>query len=142
MHSFEYGERPVPLPILERLASALNSTLREFYDQRGPVGLWAGRQRTMQDFSKLPQELQSFVSKPVNRPYLELAQRLSEMSVDKLRGVAEGLLEITLNHQYVRHLARSGYSCYNTGDDHRTRQVVRPTTYTLRSPADSQLNSL
>jgi len=37
-----------------------------------------------------------FISKPVNRPYLQLAQRLSEMSVEKLRMVAEGLLEITL----------------------------------------------
>jgi hypothetical protein len=44
----------------------------------------------------MPVDLQTFVSKPINRPYLELAQRLSEMSVDKLRSVAEGLLEITL----------------------------------------------
>ena len=40
--------------------------------------------------------MQQFVSKPVNQPYLELAQRLSEMSVERLRSVAEGLLEITL----------------------------------------------
>jgi hypothetical protein len=44
----------------------------------------------------MPSELQSFVVKPINQPYLELAQRLSEMSVEKLRAVAEGLLEITL----------------------------------------------
>ena len=43
----------------------------------------------------LPLEMQVFVSKPINRPYLELAMRLNDMSVDKLRGVAEGLLEIT-----------------------------------------------
>jgi len=40
--------------------------------------------------------LLAFVLKPINLPYLELAKRLSEMSVDKLRDVAEGLLEITL----------------------------------------------
>ena len=50
----------------------------------------------MQDFKEMPPELQAFVAKPINLPYLELAQRLSEMSVDKLRAVAEGLLEITL----------------------------------------------
>jgi len=43
----------------------------------------------------MPVEMQVFVSKPINRPYLELAIRLSEMSVDRLRSVAEGLLEIT-----------------------------------------------
>ena len=50
----------------------------------------------MEDFTDLPLEMQAFISKPINMPYLELAQRLSEMSVDRLRGVAEGLLEITL----------------------------------------------
>jgi hypothetical protein len=32
---------------------------------------------------------------PVNRPYLELAMKLSSMSRDKLRAVAEDLLDIT-----------------------------------------------
>jgi hypothetical protein len=32
---------------------------------------------------------------PVNRPYLELAMKLSSMSRDKLRSVAEDLLDIT-----------------------------------------------
>jgi hypothetical protein len=50
----------------------------------------------MQNFAELSPELQDFLSKPINRPYLELAQRLSEMDVEKLRAVAEGLLEITL----------------------------------------------
>jgi hypothetical protein len=44
----------------------------------------------------LPVELQDFVSKPINRPYLEIAHRLSEMPADQLRAVAEGLLAITL----------------------------------------------
>jgi len=41
-------------------------------------------------------DLQEFILKPVNQPYLELAQKLSQMSVDKMRDVAEGLLDITL----------------------------------------------
>jgi hypothetical protein len=44
----------------------------------------------------LPPELQAFVSQAVNRPYLELAVKLSSMSSEKLRSVAEGLLDITL----------------------------------------------
>jgi len=96
MEAYEYGELPVPIPVLEQLAGLLNRDLREFQDRKGPVGVWFIQQRALHEFKDLPPELQEFVSRPINRPYLELAQRLSEMSVDKLRGVAEGLLEITL----------------------------------------------
>jgi len=96
LEAYEYGELPVPVPVLENLVGILNRDLREFQDRKGPVGVWFIQQRALQDFKELPPELQEFVSRPINRPYLELAQRLSEMSVDKLRGVAEGLLEITL----------------------------------------------
>jgi hypothetical protein len=50
----------------------------------------------VEKFLELPDDLQAFLTQPVNRPYLELAVRLSEMSRDKLRSVAEGLLDITL----------------------------------------------
>jgi hypothetical protein len=53
-------------------------------------------QGLVEKFLELPDELQVFLTQPVNRPYLELAVRLSEMSRDKLRSVAEGLLDITL----------------------------------------------
>ncbi len=96
LKSYELGERPIPLPELEALVNELGHSIQEFFDTKGPAGIWGKEQRTIQQFLELPPELQSFVSKPINRPYLELAQRLSEMSVDKLRGVAEGLLEITL----------------------------------------------
>lgn len=96
LEAYEYGELPVPVPVLEQLAGVLNRDLREFHDRKGPVGVWFIQKRALQDFKELSPELQEFVSRPINRPYLELAQRLSEMSVDKLRGVAEGLLEITL----------------------------------------------
>lgn len=44
----------------------------------------------------LPQELLEFVSKPVNLPYVELAQKMSQMDAKKLRQIAESILEITL----------------------------------------------
>jgi transcriptional regulator with XRE-family HTH domain len=96
LEKYEYGEAAIPVPVLERLAGILNRPLREFQDRHGPVGGWVNQQHAVKGFLEMPSELQAFVSKPINRPYLELAQRLSEMSVDKLRGVAEGLLEITL----------------------------------------------
>lgn len=96
LESYELGERPVPLPELEALASTLDRPLAYFLDDRGPIGDWRRRQRLMQQIANLPPDLQDFIGKPINRPYLEIAQRLGEMSVDKLRAVAEGLLEITL----------------------------------------------
>jgi transcriptional regulator with XRE-family HTH domain len=93
--AYEMGE-PIPLPDLESLAQVLNVSVKEFQDTSGPVGGWFVQQRVVQSFEQLPLELQDFVAKPVNRPYLELAQRLSEMDAEKLRGVAESLLEITL----------------------------------------------
>jgi transcriptional regulator with XRE-family HTH domain len=96
MNSYELGEQSIPLPELEVLANNLNRTIRDFQDSRGPIGKWIKQQRVMQHFDDLPPDLQDFISKPINRPYLEIAQRLSGMSVEKLRAVAEGLLEITL----------------------------------------------
>lgn len=95
LEAFELGVAAVPLPELEMLSGALHRSIREFHDQVGPVGLWNQQQRAIQDFLTMPLEMQVFISKPVNRPYLDLAIRLSDMSVDKLRAVAEGLLEIT-----------------------------------------------
>ena len=94
--AYELGERPIPLPELESLLNALGSRIETFFDQSGPVGKWMIDQKSVQQFLELPKELQTFVCQPVNRPYLELALKLSSMSTDKLRSVAEGLLDITL----------------------------------------------
>jgi len=96
IHAYELGERPIPLPELELLASALGSRIENFFDQNGPIGQWMKEQKAVRQFLDLPKELQDFVCLPVNRPYLELAMKLSAMSTEKLRTVAEGLLEITL----------------------------------------------
>ncbi len=94
--AYELGERPIPLPELEALLTALGGRVDTFFDQSGPIGQWMNNQNAMRQFLDLPKELQSFVCQPVNRPYLELAMKLSSMSTEKLRSVAEGLLDITL----------------------------------------------
>jgi transcriptional regulator with XRE-family HTH domain len=92
----ELGQSPIPLPHLEALANILQRPLRDFQDSRGAIGIWVSQQRAIQHFAGLSPELQEFIIKPINRPYLELALRLSEMSVEKLRAIGEGILEITL----------------------------------------------
>lgn len=96
LKAYELGERAIPLPELEALISALASRIENFFDQSGPIGAWIGDEKSMRQFLQLPKDLQAFVCQPVNRPYLELARKLSDMSNEQLRSVAEGLLDITL----------------------------------------------
>lgn len=96
LEAYELGQAAIPLPVLEYLGNTYNHPINDFQARQGPVGARVSQQRTLDDFLELSPDLQAFVSKPINRPYLELAQRLSEMSVDKLRSVGEGILEITL----------------------------------------------
>ncbi len=95
LKAYENGEQPIPVPQLEVLARALDMRVEEFFDQSGPIGKWRSDQLAMKEFLQLPAELQQFICKPVNRPYIDLAMRLSELQVEKLRSIAEGLLEIT-----------------------------------------------
>lgn len=93
--AYELGERAIPLPELELLVSTLGGRIESFFDQSGPIGQWMISEETVKDFLEMPAELRQFVATPVNRPYLELAMKLSNMSRDKLRSVAEDLLDIT-----------------------------------------------
>ena len=96
LKAYELGERPIPLPELEGLITLLGGQIESLFDQTSPIGLWMNQKKAIQDFLLLSPELQIFVSKPINRPYLELAKKLSDMSTEKLRSVAEDLLDITL----------------------------------------------
>lgn len=93
--AYELGESPIPLPELEVLVATLGGRIESFFDRSGPIGQWMLSEETVQQFMELPLELRQFVAAPVNRPYLELAMKLSSMSRDKLRAVAEDLLDIT-----------------------------------------------
>jgi len=96
LNAFELGEFPIPVPVLESLITLLDGRIESLFDNSGPVGQWIGEKKIVQEFLRLPPELQSFVCKPVNQPYLELALSLSGLSTEKLRSVAESLLDITL----------------------------------------------
>jgi transcriptional regulator with XRE-family HTH domain len=96
LSAYEQADRPIPLPHLEVLADALNRTVEDYVDHQGPVGDWDAAQRALEVLMDLPPDLREFISKPESKPYLRLAKHLSELSSEKLRTVAEGLLDITL----------------------------------------------
>jgi transcriptional regulator with XRE-family HTH domain len=93
--AYELGEHPIPLPELEILVRKLGGRVESFFDRTGPIGQWMLSEEAIQHFLEMPAELREFVSMPVNRPYIELAMKLSSMSRDKLRSVAEDILDIT-----------------------------------------------
>ena len=96
MKRFESGDSPVPLPELELLSNILDMTVSDFFEKETEIGKWITSQESITKFVDLPVELQAFVTKPVNLPYLEIAQKLSQFSADELRALAENILEITI----------------------------------------------
>ncbi len=96
LEAYELGEMAIPLPQLDALVMRLSLSIRDFRDQKGPLAESFRRNQTAKGFDELSSDLQAFIGKPVNRPYVELAQHLSEMQTEKLRTIAEALLEITL----------------------------------------------
>jgi transcriptional regulator with XRE-family HTH domain len=92
---YELGKKPVPMSDLEIISSILNQNLDTYLDHVDEQIKEKSMQIKMSQFLDLPQALQEFVTKPVNKPYIELAYKLAGLPVERLRSVAEGLLEIT-----------------------------------------------
>jgi len=98
LNAYEKAEKPIPYPVLEAMSKSLGLDLRSLYSSHGPLKkkvVPTGQEEPQKVLQDLPSELYDFINKPINRPYIELAHKLSEMSVDRLRTVAESLLEIT-----------------------------------------------
>lgn len=91
---FENGETPVPVPELETLARSLGYRVEDFADTSGPVGEWMTKQEAGAQLEQLPKSLKEFIANPKNRPYLDLAQHLSSIPLDKLRALADGLNDL------------------------------------------------
>lgn len=95
LHRYEAGDDPIPFPVLEILIKELAISLDQVLEHSSGPESWRTQKNWTNAFLGLSTDLQEFISKPINRPYLELAKRLSELSSEKLRAVAESLLEIT-----------------------------------------------
>ena len=93
---YERGDRPIPLPELERLVNILGQSLDDYIDREGPVGEWASNMQAFANLLQLPSDLREFLSTPENQSYLRAAKHISELSVEKLRALAESLLDLTL----------------------------------------------
>ncbi len=97
IEAYESGSVEIPLSHLELLAPVLNVSLDYFVDQGIPApqnGDHVGLEQLAR-FSELPKETREFLANPANSLYINIAMRLSDLSAETLRSLAEGLLEVT-----------------------------------------------
>jgi transcriptional regulator with XRE-family HTH domain len=93
---YEFGKRPIPVVELQHIAESLRLPLMYFLDEGvGRVGQREQLQNQFERFAELPDDVREFVSKYTNLPYLRVAVRISDMDADRIRKIAEGLLDIT-----------------------------------------------
>ncbi len=92
---YEYGRRPIPVADLEVICRGMGVPLEYFMDRDSEIGLWHRMRADFDRFQQLPEDVRAFVLQPINRSYLDLAMKLSEVSTERLRQIAEGILEIT-----------------------------------------------
>lgn len=96
VEAYEKGIEPIPYLQLEMLADILGASLNDFtVEKHGPLGEHEQALARRREFDALPEDVQAFVVEPGNLSYLQTAMRLSVLDVDKLRGIAEGILDIT-----------------------------------------------
>jgi transcriptional regulator with XRE-family HTH domain len=96
--SYEFGKTEIPLFELEQLAEYLNVSLSYFMDQGMRPEETGGGAATLDEiaqFSQLSKEIREFLINPANLLYVNISMRLSKVEADTLRGLAEGLLEVT-----------------------------------------------
>jgi transcriptional regulator with XRE-family HTH domain len=93
---YERGQRDIPLPELEALADFLDAPITHFLEeQTTSISKETPKGEGVETFAELPPDVRDFVSNPTNALYIRIAMRLSTLSVDALRQIAETLLDIT-----------------------------------------------
>lgn len=92
---YELGEMPIPITELELMCNRLGLRVADFVEADGPLAQFELRRQAQAQVGKMTPEMQQFIGNPSNLPFIELAMRLSTMNVNRLRTVAESLLEIT-----------------------------------------------
>jgi len=93
--AIEFGEVDLPVSDLERLASLCGLPITYFADP-DLVPAQEQFQTDLMAINQMPEDVREFVSQPANVLYIKVAMLLSELSVETLRKLGEGLLDITL----------------------------------------------
>lgn len=93
---YELGEQPIPIHELSVLASNVNRNMSYFLESSSFIGQLLAARQEWKDFADMPEEVRRFAANPLNAGFIEFAVMLSQMPTDKLRQMAESMLEITM----------------------------------------------
>lgn len=96
LQRYELGEDSLPMHELTVLASQVQRNMNYFLESSSYIGRLLAARQEWDEYTDLPEDLRQFVSRPLNRGFIEIAMMLSEMPTDKLRLVGESMLEITM----------------------------------------------
>ncbi len=92
--SYELGARGIPIPELEILSAALGKGVEDYFSASGPFALHKATHTISGKIRHLPSDLVHFLSREDSEEYVRLAKQLSELPAEKLRAIAEGLLDL------------------------------------------------
>ncbi len=96
VQAYELGEQAIPMHELTVLSNAVNKNVDYFLESSGYIGELLQIREEWKHFLDLDGETRQFVANPLNLGFIEIAMLFSKMPTDKLRKVAEGMLEITM----------------------------------------------
>ncbi len=76
---YEMAEIPIPIPELELIASVLHIPRETFIDDIGQVKEWRQTKDQQIKFMNLDPDTRTFITDPINKPFLDMAMQLSEL---------------------------------------------------------------
>ncbi len=93
---YELGELPLPMHELSVLASSVRKNMDYFLESSSHIGHLLAMREDWKHFAGLPEEIRQFAADPLNIGFIEIAIMFKQMPTEKLRRVAESMLEITM----------------------------------------------
>lgn len=91
---YETGDISIPLPVLESLVKMLDIKISDLFDKNGPVGIWHTKLTKVDSFSMLSPDIQQFICKQENLPYIKLAIKISSLPSETWSKIKEIIINI------------------------------------------------
>ncbi len=96
INHYELGEVPLPMHELSVLAGGVKKNMDYFLESSSHIGQLLALREDWKHFADLPEDIRQFAADPLNVGFIEIAIMFRDMPTDKLRRVAESMLEITM----------------------------------------------
>jgi transcriptional regulator with XRE-family HTH domain len=94
--AYELGDAPVPMNEMYVLSNVVRKNMDYFMETTGYVGELLQIREEWKKFMSLDEDVRRFAANPLNYGFIKIAMMFSQMPVEQLRKVAEGMLDITM----------------------------------------------